>query len=97
MKNNHRCLPVMQSKDNHFIAQFQITKEKFAVKPSTMKMISEDTGIDRSNICRYVDTMRKNNSIFLLYKKRCPITKHKAGFYTTNPDLMPKDKQLSLF
>ena len=53
----------------------------------TMKQVSVKTDIDRANICRFVGKWRKSNSIYLVKKGICPITKERAGFYTTNYDL----------
>ena len=53
----------------------------------TMKQISVKTEIDRANVCRFVSKMKRYNSIYLVRKGICPITKDIAGFYTTNFDL----------
>ena len=50
--------------------------------PLTMLQVSEITGIYRANICRYISDMQKNESIDLVKKGICPISKHRAGFYT---------------
>lgn len=56
--------------------------------PSTMLECAIATGILRANICRYVDDFRDAGTIFYLGKKTCSISKHKAGEYTTNPELI---------
>jgi len=43
----------------------------------------------RANICRYVADWEKENRICIVRKGICPISKHRAGFYTTNPELFP--------
>lgn len=58
-------------------------------QPKTMLMVSIETGILRANICRYVAEWEKENRICIVRKGICPISKHRAGFYTTNPDLFP--------
>lgn len=56
----------------------------FFAQPKTMLMVAIETGIERAGICRYVAALRKENRIHLVRKGICPITKHRAGFLTTN-------------
>ena len=77
----------VQGKDNHFETQMKRVFEAFKRKPSTMLMVSIETGILRANLCRYVAEWEKENRICIVRKNICPISKHRAGFYTTNPDL----------
>jgi len=58
-----------------------------------MLMISKETGVLRANICRYVSKFRKKDKIKLMYKSICPITKHRAGFYTTDVSKFLTSKQ----
>ena len=83
--------------DNTFKAQFEIVYKAFYNQPKSMKMVEVDTGIDRANICRYVKTLRKSDKIAIVKTKLCSITKHRAGYLTTNPDLFPKSNQYKLF
>ena len=83
-----------ESKDN----QIYIVYKAFQTEtPKTMLQVSKETGIERANICRYVAIFRKQGNIQLLYKGICSISKHHAGFYTTNKDLFKNDNQLKLF
>ena len=68
--------------------QKQRTAAAFYSRPKTMLMVAVETGIMRASICRYVSQLRRNDSIYLIRKGICPISKCRAGFYTTNPDLM---------
>lgn len=67
--------------------QLQTVYNAFAQRPKTMLQVSFETGILRANICRYVAEFDRQDLIKLYRKGLCPITKHRAGFYTTNPDL----------
>lgn len=58
-------------------------------QPKTMLMVSIETGILRANICRYVAEWEKENRICIVRKGICQISKHRAGFYITNPELFP--------
>lgn len=74
--------------------QEQQFKKYFNRGVFTMKQVSEKTKIDRANVCRYVGKMKRRNSIYLVRKGVCPITKDIAGFYTTNYDLYLTHKGL---
>jgi len=86
-----------QGKDKHFQNQYKQAFAGFFKQPQTMKELSVATGIDRANLCRYVRVMQKAGSIAVLKRTICRITKHRANQYTSNPKLLPKTKQLSLF
>lgn len=93
MKNNH-CTALKsfgkgQGEDKHFQGQKQIIFIAFYKQPKTMLMISIETHILRANLCRYVAKWYKENRICIVRKGICPISKHRAGFYTTNPELFP--------
>ena len=78
-----------QGKSTHFQAQMKRVFAALYRHPKTMLMVSIETGILRANICRYVAKWEKENRICIVRKGICPISKHRAGFYTTNPDLFP--------
>ena len=61
-----------------------IVFKAFLNRPATMLMIADQTGIERANICRYVAEFEKSNKIALINKRLCEISKHKAGYYTTD-------------
>ena len=93
MENNHRTARKSfgkgQGKDKHFRGQMQRVFAALYRQPKTMLMVSIETGILRANICRYVAKWEKENRICIVRKGICPISKHRAGFYTTNPELFP--------
>ncbi|MGI6290977.1 MAG: hypothetical protein ACOXZH_05070 [Bacteroidales bacterium] len=93
MENNHRTALKSfgkgQGKDKHFQGQMQRVFAAFYKQPKTMLMVSIETDILRANICRYVAKWRKENRICIVRKGICPISKYRAGLYTTNPDLFP--------
>lgn len=78
-----------QGKDKHFEVQMKRVFAALYRQPKTMLMVSIETGILRANICRYVAEWEKENRICIVRKGICPISKHRAGFYTTNPELFP--------
>jgi hypothetical protein len=54
----------------------------------SIKQVSIQTNIDRSNICQYIEKRRKTNNIYFVKLGICPITKQTGvGFYTTNKEL----------
>lgn len=80
-----------------FDNQLQQVFEAFQEAPRTMLQVSVRTGILRSNICRYVAHLKKRNKITIVKRDKCPLSKHKAAFYSTNPALIPKPGQSELF
>jgi hypothetical protein len=76
-----------QGKDKHFEVQMKRVFVAFKRKPSTMLMVSIETGILRANICRYVAKWQKQGSIHLLKQGLCSVSKHRAGYYTTDTNL----------
>lgn len=84
---------VFLHKEHVKCTQFQAQKKKVFVSfqqyPNTMLAVSIETGILRANICRYVAEWKKENKIKLVKIGICPISKHHAGFYTTNQELFP--------
>jgi len=80
-----------------FENQLKRTFEEFRKEPQTMMQVSRRTGILRPNICRYVSHLRKRNKISVVKTGKCPITKHKAQFFSTDPELIPKPGQSELF
>ena len=82
-------LHTRHSKDKRFKAQMKKVFAAFECKPSTMLMVAFETGILRANICRYVAKWENQDKIQLVKIGICPISKHGAGFYTTNPELFP--------
>ncbi|WP_374464830.1 hypothetical protein [Chryseobacterium sp.] len=78
-----------QSKGKCFQAQM---KRLFAAlyRPSkTILITSIETGILRANICRYVAEWEKENLICIVQKGICPISKYRAGVYTTTLEFFP--------
>lgn len=78
-------------------AQMKRTFHAFKIQPKTMKMVSVETGIDRSNICRYVAKLEKKDKITVVKTASCEITKHKAKYYSTDPRYFPEETQSELF
>lgn len=81
-------------KNKHFQAQMKRVYVAFFKQPKTMLIVSVETGIPRANICRYVAMWKKRNCISIVQHGICPISKHRAGFYTTNPELFLKINSL---
>lgn len=84
---------------NYSDTQYKIVYQSFKEYPKTMLDVSLETGILRSNICRYVAEMEDKGIIQLLYKKEDIHTKFKAGYYTTNKTLFHRyeDRQYKLW
>ncbi len=83
-----------QIKDKHFEVQMKRVFAAFKRKPSTMLMVSIETGILRANICRYVAKWQKQGRINLLNQGLCNVSKHRAGYYTTDTNLFTQPLEL---
>ena len=98
MENNHRTALKSfgkgQGKDKHFQGQTQRVFTAFLRHPKTMLMVSIETGILRANICRYVAKWQKQGSIHLLKRGLCKVSKHRAGYYTTDTNLFTQPLKL---
>ena len=90
MKDNKHQSPLFSDyKDKAYKTQLQTIFQYLQENVATASMVSIETGILRANICRYVAEWEKENLICIVRKGICPISKHRAGFYTTNPELFP--------
>jgi len=92
METNQRNSPKVLNqldkvKNTHFQAQLKRVFQAFTAESKTMLMVSFETGILRANICRYVSKWRQQGRIQVVRFGLCPITKFRAGFYTTNKAL----------
>jgi hypothetical protein len=85
-----------QSKDK-VLTQTKRVFKSFYEAPKTMLMVSNETGILRANICRYVRKMRQYDNIAEVKKGFCKVSNHRAGFLTTDPNQFPKSNQLKMF
>ena len=74
-------------KNTKFRTQLATVDHIFSQSPKTMLQVSIESGILRANICRYVSTLRKYGNIHLVKVGICPISKHRAGFYTTELEI----------
>jgi hypothetical protein len=86
-----------QDKGTKFLDQLQRVHHEFFQQPLTMKMVATKIGIDRANVCWYCRKFRKAKRLWIFKKGVCPITKHAAIYWTTNPELVPPDSQTKLF
>lgn len=96
-KPNHNPQYKRQNKYNKRLAQMKAVFSAFFNEPSTMKMVDVKTGVMRENICWYCRDFRKKEVLKVVKKGICPITKHSAIYWSTNPEHFPVDNQLKLF
>jgi hypothetical protein len=100
MENNQLNTPTSlhkrQGKDKYFQAQMKRVFSALYRQPKTMLMVEVETGIMRSNICRYVAKWRKKNCIKIVKLGICQISKSTGvQFLTTNPDFFPANAKPS--
>jgi len=96
-KPTHNLHNDKHHKNNKRLVQMKAVFAAFFQEPSTMKMVDVKTGVMRENICWYCRDFRKSKLIVAVKKAYCPVTKHQATYWTTNPEYFPKDNQLKLF
>lgn len=87
---------IKQRKGNKIKDQLKEVYNGFYKEPQSMKMLSIKLKIDRANICWFCREFRKNNQLGIFKKGLCKITKRYVNYYTTNPELIPIDKQIKL-
>ena len=72
--------------DTEFLPQEKRAFLAFSRQPKTMLMVANEKDIYRANLCCYIARWRKNDKVHLIRFGICPISKHRAGFYSTkNP------------
>jgi hypothetical protein len=77
-------------KVNYYSVQMKRVFAALYSQPKTMLMVSIETGIRRSNITRFVAEWKRQNSVKIVRKGICPISKRGGVQYlTTNPDFFP--------
>ncbi len=64
---------------------------------ATASMVAAALHIHRPNLCRHKRELEKAGRLAEIKKGLCKITKHRAAYLTTNPDLFPIHSQLNLF
>ena len=89
-KKNQSLKQGEQGKYTNYKAQRHVIYNAFYSQSLTMLQVARKTGIERANICRRIAELRKQKRIILVRKGFCPITQHRSGFYTTNPNLYPE-------
>lgn len=76
--------------DTKFESQYKRVSRALFNRSQTMLMAQEATGVRRANICRIIARLRRENSLYLVEKGFCAVSKARAGYYTTNADLWHK-------
>jgi hypothetical protein len=98
LKTPSSTLQKGHGKNKQFEGQMKIVFAAFFEQPKTMLMVEVETGIMRSNICRYVAKWKKRETISIVSFGICPISKHNGvQKLTTNAALFPKSNQIKLF
>jgi len=82
-----------QDEDKELSAVYEYLQHNIA----TATMVAVDLDIYRPNLSWRKRALEKTGKLKVVKIGICPVTKHKAAFLTTNPDLFPVKSQLSLF
>ena len=63
--------------------------EAFYWHEKTVSMVVEETGATRRTVLYYVKKWEKKNCAKVVREGICPVSRRRANFYATNPDLFP--------
>lgn len=97
---NHRPDNVSVTKQSKYTlstTQLKTIFEYLQNHTATASMTAEATGIPQKSICRYKRDLEKRGLLCEVRKGFCELTKFRAWYLTTNPDLFPKSNQLTMF
>lgn len=83
-----QALRGMHGKYNKITNQKEIFAQFLKEHTATATMSSVATGIPQKNICRYKRELEDEGRLVVLFKRLCPITKFRAAYLSTNPDLI---------
>ena len=86
-----KTLNPQQLKGNQIFSNILIdfVFEAFYWHEKTISMVVEETGATRRTVLYYVKKWEKKNCAKVVREGTCPVSKRRANFYATNPDLFP--------
>jgi len=84
-------------KDTKYLTQYHIVRQFLYQNIASRYMVAIYTGVPIQNVCRYVDMLRKRNTISIVRIDKCQISGEMVEFLSTNPDNFPKENQLFLW
>jgi len=92
---HHESSKINQHRSNETAIYYEYLQEHIV----TNSMASEALSIPQKNLCRYKAELQKANLLWEVDFRPCEVTGFKAQYLTTNPDLIPKVRniQLALF
>lgn len=79
------------------IEQKTIVIESLSDQPKTRQEVSRETGIPINSVCSLVNRLIKHKRVGVFLKAPCRITGIKAEYLTSDPALMPQNKQTDIF
>ena len=97
---NHRpdtIIITTQNKDKVSTSQLKTIFNYLQSHTATASMVADATGVPQKSICRYKRDLQKRGLLYEVKKGLCELTKFRAWYLTTNPDLFPRSNQLRLF
>lgn len=95
MKNtNNNPLFNIQRQDKSLKSQLKTIFNYLKKHTATASMVTDATGVDQKNICRYKRDLEKAGILWEIEKKLCKHTGFKAWYLTTNPKKAPYNNQI---
>ena len=95
MNSNHSTgsSEILHPEDNELQQVYEYLKENCA----TATMAAVALNIYRPSLCRRKRTLEINGQLAEIKQAYCIITKRKAAYLSTNPEMFPINPQLKLF
>jgi hypothetical protein len=97
---NHRLNTVFVTKQSKYTVsktQLKTIFQYLQKHTATASMVANVTGVPQKSICRYKRDLQKRGLLCEVRKEFCELTKFRAWYLTTNPDLFPQSNQLKMF
>jgi len=79
--NSPDFLHKRQAKYTNYCTQKDAVLRSISNTSKTMLMVSNDTGIKRTNICPLIALLQKEGKVGFIGKHFCKVSTNKAGFY----------------
>ncbi|MDA3894225.1 MAG: hypothetical protein PF517_21405 [Salinivirgaceae bacterium] len=86
MKRKKKANTPTASAQKHFkVSKSILIRQCVMHEPKTRRQIEDETGIHYNTVDWEVDTLFKNNNVFVAYKGKCPVSKRNGvQFITAN-------------
>lgn len=85
------------TKTDNWLSQKKRVFKALYNKPATRLQVSSAEQVPLQNVCRYIHDFREARCVHVVKIDRDPLSKMKAEYLTTNPELIPGHGQIKMF